>query len=623
MKISKRTLGLLYSTFGVVIAGLLVICVNLLASYGNMKIDLTEESLYTLSDQTLEILDDLDQEVTIHFFYSRDAQMKMELKSYAERVEDLLDEYAVKSSKLKVLKYSPALGNDASERAEFWGMTGKVVGDGNRYYLGMVINSLSKTEYIPSLIIEKENLLEYEVSRAITKVIRQEETSIGVISPIPVAGKVLGRNHQPLKAWSLIKNLKFSFKVKSLPYKCERIDQSLKVVLVLHPSKLPAKTMFALDQYLMQGGKLIVAVDPYSAIADHYQKVLKPEDNKYLVAQSELGKLFDAWGVTWNPSKTVTDMIYGRRSKNDTGGDELLPSDLNLTSDARNSTHTVTGSLTKLRLVHSGVIGLDHLNEKITAEVLLHSSLESDIADAGLAAKALLGQQTMFGAFKSTNKEKPLAVLLRGQFKTAFRAGPPAGIESDVYGMSNGQDSAVAIISDFDMLADPVCIQYQREGGKVVEKGIANDNMNFFINLAEYMAGGKGLIGIRCRQTLVRPFKQFNEIRANADVEFKNQIMAQQRVIKGISERYEEVSGAGSSHAGLNVSDKLTELKQQHEAAVRDMTKTNEKLKRERHKGVKAVQSRVLWLCILLIPGLVALLGVGLAIFKMKRSSAR
>src|ERR1700751_4707915 len=174
--------SLLYSVVGVVAVLVIIVAINLLAGFLKFRSDLTENKLYTLSDGTKKILGKLDADVLVRFYFSKDnASVPVPLRTYAQEVQDLLDEYQQYShGKVKVIKLDPKPDSDAEDSANLDGIEGQDTGQGDKIYFGIAASCLDAKTTIPFLSPDRETLLEYDISRAISSVANPNKPVIAV-----------------------------------------------------------------------------------------------------------------------------------------------------------------------------------------------------------------------------------------------------------------------------------------------------------------------------------------------------------------------------------------------------------------------------------------------------------
>src|SRR6266487_61611 len=269
----KKTETLLYSAVGVAVMFLIIVAVNVITSVFKTRIDLTEGKLYTLAPGTKAILKKLDSPVEIRFYYSKSETRKpSNLENYARAVEDLLGELGQASGgKIEIKKLDPKPDSEAEDLANLDGvegqlLPGQLLPTGDKFYLGLCVSLDPLKAAIPFLAPEREKSLEYDVARAISQVFWTTKPVLGVMTALPVFGQpnnpMMARmGQQGQDPWAFITELKRDFEVKQLNFDVEKIDDEIKVLLVIHPKDLKDSAQYALDQFVMRGGRLVACLD--------------------------------------------------------------------------------------------------------------------------------------------------------------------------------------------------------------------------------------------------------------------------------------------------------------------------------------------------------------------------
>src|SRR5215468_10420472 len=340
---------ILYSTVGVAAMALILVAFNFITGSVKTRVDLTKEKAYTLSAGTRAILAKLDAPVKIHFYCTQSENSTpgaLMLKNYAKEVEDLLGEYKqAAKGKLIIEKYNPEPDSDAEDSAHLDGIEGQSLGSpfggGDRFYLGLSVSyGMDQKVAIPFLSPERERLLEYDISRAISQVFTPEKPVVGVMSPLPIFGMpanpmMMRMGQQGEQPWSIVNELKNDFKVKRVAMDVDKIDDDVKVLLVVHPREITDKAQYALDQYVLRGGKMIAFLDPLPALID------TKEQNQMFGAipnsGSTLDKLLKTWGISFESGKVVADMKYSLQVGGRNGQPTQAPAILGLTRQALNN----------------------------------------------------------------------------------------------------------------------------------------------------------------------------------------------------------------------------------------------------------------------------------------------
>ncbi|MDZ4290126.1 MAG: GldG family protein, partial [Prosthecobacter sp.] len=410
----------------------IVVAVNfLVGSVGflNFRVDLTEDGLYTLSPGTRNILERLsaDKPVTIRYYETtEDRVMPQMLKPYGSSVRDLLREFQ-KASKGKIIleTLAPNPNTEDEDKAREDDLQGmQVNSEGDNIYLGMAIQSAAQKEVIPFLNPSEETKLEYNIARAIAKVTQAKKTVVGVMSAMPIQGSPMYPYQQQRgqAPWVVVQQLRQDYEVREVQMGIDKIDSDINVLVLVHPADITEGAEYAIDQYLLQGGKVIALVDPQSLIAKAYsgqQNPMTGQPGGVINPTSDLSNLFKAWGITYDKGMVVADMSYRSQMQ---GRDN--PTALLLPAEAMNREDRLTADLQSLLMMSTGSFDIEK-KDGLEATTLVSSSEENQLIDTTAAEKALREGLTNFS---STGHRQKLAVRLTGKFKTAFPNGKPKSI---------------------------------------------------------------------------------------------------------------------------------------------------------------------------------------------------
>src|SRR6266404_3469524 len=541
----KKTIEtILYSTAGVVAMAIILIAFNVIAGAFKERVDLTKEKAFTLSEGTRAILTKLDTPVKIRFYCSQGeaSPETVFLRTYGKHVEDLLAEYRqVARGKLTIEKYDPQPDSDAEDSARLDGVEGQMLRNGEKFYLGLAVSLLDEKQSVPFLDPNRERLLEYDLSRAITRVITPDKPVVGVMSPLPVFGMpsnpmMMRMGQQGQQPWVIINELKNDFTVKRLAMDVDKIDDDVKVLMVVHPREISDKAQFAIDQFIMRGGKLIAFLDPLPMVDSREQnEMLGSIPN----SGSSLDKLLKAWGLSFETSKVVPDMNFKMQLGGRNGQPQDAPAVLGLNSQGINSDDIVTSQIDNLWLPYAGAFTGSPV-EGLKETVLLKSTKDSQLVDGFMAN---LSGENVMKDFKPSGTQYALAIRLTGKFKTAFPNGMPEDKKeadkkdsdskeadkkpeekkpSDSLKESK-QDNTVVLVGDADMLYDRVALQpIQTLFGTAYAP--ANGNLSFAQNAVEQLTGDNNLIAVRSRATVARPFTRVKAMETAANERFQSEI---------------------------------------------------------------------------------------------------
>lgn len=621
----------LYSSLGVLAMLGVVIIFNALAARVKVRVDLTAERAYTLSPGTRAILKKLDTPVQIRFYCTRgDSRMPVALKTYAQRVEDLLGEYRQASrGRIEVQKLDPAPDSDAEDSAKLDGVDGQPRLGGDPVYLGLCVSLLDQKEAIPFLVPTRERLLEYDISRAISRVGQADKPVIGLMSPLPVAGQpvnpMLARMGQSggTPPWVMYSELQRDFTLQKVEMTADKIPDEIKVLVLIHPKGITDAAQYAVDQFVLRGGKLIAFLDP-SGVLDRSAAAGPVAAG----SSSSLDKLLKAWGLGFESAKVVADLDFLGQTR-----EGRQPAVLALNEKAINRDDIITADADNLFLIFAGAFsGKPAPGLKETT--LLHTSKNSQLVE-GMAAQ--FGGEQLVQDFRAAGQEYPLAVRLTGKFKTAFHEGKPTapkpGADAPAPAAEPGlkesaADGAVVLVGDTDLIQDQVAVQETMNpfgGDRLVMP--ANGNLAFVQGAIEQLAGDSNLIGVRSRASRERQFTVVKQMQADAEAAYRSKIKELEGSLAEAQNKLNELqrNKGGDKNGGQRF---ILSPEQQREIAnfrqKEADVKTQLKAERKRLRAdIDSLENRVQWINIALMPALVAGAGVGLALVRRQRRAAR
>jgi ABC-type uncharacterized transport system involved in gliding motility auxiliary subunit len=639
----KSLQTILYSTAGVVVMLAILVAFNFIAGAARMRLDLTQEKAYTLSAGTRAILKKLDTPVTIRFYCTQSESATPEtvyLKGYARKVEDLLAEYKqVAGSKVRIEKYDPQPDSDAEDSARLDGIEPQPLPGADRFYLGLAVKCADQVQAIPFLAPNRERLLEYDLDRAIVRTESTEKPTIGIMSPLPVFGMpsnpmMQQMGQQGSQPWAIVTELKNDFNVKRVGMDVEKIDDDIKLLLVIAPKDISDKAQYAIDQFIMRGGKLVAFLDA-QCLADNRQQ------NQMMANMggggSSLDKLLKAWGIQFDTGKVVADLRYKMQLRGRGGEPQEAPAWLGLTADAIDKDDVATSQIDNIWLPLCGAFtGTPVAGLKET--VLLRSSKDSQLVDAMLAN---LSGENIMKEFKPSDVNYSLAIRLTGKFKTAFPDGAPQEKKdektdgekkdekkpeekkpSDSLKETKG-DNTVVLFGDADMLYDPFTMRRIDSPFGALQMAM-NANLNLAQNIIEQMTGDSNLIAVRSRATLNRPFTRVKEMEAAANVKFQSEI---KRLEDSAAEAQRKVNELQSQKKDKDQRFILSpEQRVELEKLRKEEAETRKRLKqvqKDLRKEVVSLQTRLKWINILAVPLAVTATGIVIAIVNRRKTSAK
>lgn len=514
---------LMYSSAGLLLIALAFLAFNMVSGLAltNARLDLTEQKLYTISDGTRQILGELDEPINLYFFYSdKSAKDLVVLRNYARRVEEMLKAYAQAADgkiKLHIVDPEP-FSEDEDKAAEFGLQAVPAQQGGDAIYFGLAgTNSVDDHQVIPFFPLDQEEFLEYEVSRLVQSLAHPQRPVVGVLSGLPLNGGFDMQTQQPSSPWMVMEEIRQLFQIESLKPDVDQIPDKVSVLLLVHPKNLPEQTQYAIDQFVLRGGKLLAFVDPWSE-ADHAMPM--PGEMGGEGKSSDLPALFKAWGFEMLPGKVLGDGAYAMSVSMGQGERPARhPAWLTLPRQALDPSDVATANLETLTVATAGILRpLD--GAKTHFVPLIHSSEYAMPFDAQRFAM-LRNPQELMGELNPSGDRYTVAARISGPAQSAF----PDGIEGRKDGLKSADNINVIVVADTDMLSDRMWVQVQDFFGQRVPQPWA-DNSAFAINALDNLSGSEALISVRSRGRFTRPFTVVEDLQRQAEARFREQEQA-------------------------------------------------------------------------------------------------
>lgn len=644
---------------GVVVMFLLAMAVNFIARAIGGRWDLTENNLYTLSDGTRNILKRLDTPVTVRYYAndSSDFMSPAEL-AYSKRVEDLLREYQkAAGGNLTIQKLNPEPSTDAEDSAILDGLQrGLSRETGTEIYLGIAVTCVDETETIPFLPARPETLMEYDLSRAIARVHDGAGSIVRIMTTMQIGGGFSGNPMMggggSTPAWFFVEDLRRDFTVEFLPINAEEIPADTETLIVLHPYDITEQTQFVIDQYLLKGGKVVVAVDPNFFYAramgsggNPMQAMGGPAPN------SNMSKLFEAWGVKYDDTKVVADLTYGTEIIRQ---GYFVPTFLTLNQDAMTADDPIVKFLQNAQFLTPGGFTITP-PEGVTKVDLVTTSLQTQLVGSFEADPTQEDAiRRLRDEFKSSDTSYAIISRLSGSFKTAFPDGNPADAEKkegegddaakaeeakkDEEPKKEGDEAAkpaslkasekegvVLLISDVDFLYDAVCVRLnQIPGLGMTIPEPLNGNLSLVQNAIDQLSGDPELINVRSRSSSRRPFTKLNEWLSQAEAKFRGELSEFEQKAKDAETRINDIlkQTPGNVQDALLSPEVQSELETLRKEQV-GMNKKVRELNKEMKRDFDLVQNLIKLLTTGAMPILVILVGIALAISRRMKTAAR
>ena len=644
---ARRRGGRLWSsTLGLLAAAVLAVGVNVLAErvLPRARIDLTEQRLYTLADGTRQILAGLTDPITLRLFYSRKLGAEIPLYgAYADRVREMLSEYvALSGGKVRLEVHDPEPFSETEDRALGYGLQAVPVDQsGEQVFFGLAASNLLDDERtIAFFQPDRERFLEYDLTRLVYELSSPRRPVVGVLSPLPLNGDpraMMMRQPQLGQPAVVMTQLRNFSTVRDVPLDAQVIEPDIQVLVVAHPQGLSEATQYAIDQFVLRGGKLFLLVDPHS---EAQASRPGPTGRPATATASSLDRLLNAWGVEAPSDRVVLDLRGAWRVRAG-GQDRVQAVDylawFNLAGDSLNRAEVALAQLEQVTVGSAG-----ELRRKEGAEVefvpLLTSSAQSMLVPAEQVRQDA-NPTRLLADFRADGERRVLAARLRGPLATAFPDGAPALPEGQArpegfpahLARSEGAANLV-IIHDTDILEDRFWVRVQDFFGQQVATPFSG-NGAFVVNLVDTLAGSDALISLRSRGESLRPFERVDDIRRNADAQYRQTERALTQRLEETERRLRELrqgptsGGPTGPERGATPAQAVITPEQRVEIdlARDEIQRTRRELRSvqlELRRDIEKLETWLRLLNILLVPALLAAFAIGLTVVRSRRRAA-
>ncbi len=610
----------LFSAVGLIFVAVLLVAVNALAgaAFKSARLDLTAAHFYTLSDGTKNILKNLDDTVTLRFFFSEKlAQSSPGITNYARRVRDLLEEFVTHSNgKLKLVIADPEPFSDEEDQAVQNRMQGVPFdAAGSLVYLGLVgSGATDEKEVIPFFQADREQSLEYDITRLIYNLSHPVKKPVGIISTLPIEG--LPQNpSMPLRTnteWAVLNVIRQTFTLRFLGVDVDAVPDDIDVLMVVHPKGISEKTLYAIDQFALRGGRILMFVDP-----------LAEEDSAGSGGRSSNPKrLLDAWGIELVDGMIATDIQSATRvSVSGAGQPQSVDyvAWLSLKSSNFNKTDFVAGGLDQINMASPGI-----LKKKTDASTEFSPLIET--SDRAMPVEVMRVQNPdpagLFNTYKPGTEKLTLAARISGKTKTAFPQGAPVKLDSSAPPLMEAKDTInVIVVADVDLLSDRFWVDVRNFFGQRVATPRAS-NAAFVVNALDNLSGSSDLISLRSRGEFSRPFEKVKEIQRDAEKRFLDK---EKEVREKLKETERKIQALQNQKQAGNAALLSNEQRQEMENFRIEQVKTRKELRNVQHelrKNIEALGTDLKFINIGLVPVIVVLFAAGIGIYRSRRSVA-
>jgi len=617
-----------------VVAGLLAVIlfvsVNILsgATLRTARLDLTENKLFTLSEGTREVLAAIDEPITLRLYASRSlAEGAPAYGDFIKRVRELLQQYADLSEGMVHLRvYNPEPYSVQEDEAVAYGLQGvQLDAGGETVYFGLAAtNSTDDQEVIPFFDTQRERYLEYDLTRMLFNLANPEKKVVGLMTFLPIDSDPL----KEYKPWAVVEQLEQFVTIRAIGRSVTRIPDDIDLLMIVHPAQLDDKVLYAIDQYILRGGRAVIFVDPHSeAEAEMNAAMRRPPAG----SGSDLPKLFEAWGIEYSPDLFVGDREAATRVQVPGAGGRSVITDyvswIGLGRQHFNADDVTTSELARIFMTAAG-----SLAKKEGADFDFIPLIQTgEHAMQIEAAKVRLQPDPvqLLRDFKSAAHPFTLAARVQGQLKSAFPDGPPA--DEDAEKEAEGGDAAprldhlaqsvgrasLIIVADTDMLADRAWLQFQNFFGRQVGIPTAN-NAAFVINAVDNLLGSDALINLRSRGLSVRPFHRIEALKREAERRYSR---TEQELLEKLRETNEQLGKLNVTDGGGEavLTDSQREAMANFRADLIDIRQQLREVQHNLRKDIETLDTGLKVLNIWAVPAIICLIAMAVAWVKRRR----
>jgi len=618
---------------GMVVAAIFLFFINIWSSLEiqTAQLDLTENSLYTLSQGSKEVIKTIEEPITFRLYYSPSfGEISPPHGNYFKRVRELLEHFAVVSGgKIDLKIINPISFSVEEDEAVKFGIQGVPLDQsGELGYFGMAaVNSTDDRKTVPFFNPQREQFLEYDLTRLVYELAEPKKKKIGLITSLLIEADPMLQ----YKPWPIMEQVTQFFEVKPIETEAMKIDDDIDVLLIVHPKFLQDNLLYAIDQFVMRGGRLLVFLDPQNETARMTPRA--PPG----AGSSELKKLFDIWGIEFDENKFVGDRTRAIRVQAPVKGRDVIADYLSwgiYDKRAMNANDIVTGQLTSISLASAGSLDLK-ANSKLKMIPLLQTSKISQRIDAELV-RGEINPEAILKQFKSENKSFTIAARFSGKVKSAFPDGPPKpkndkkkkGASSDGKKLAKPgphiretkTDLNMIVMADTDLLTSRFWLQQQEFFGKKISTPVSN-NADFLVNSLENLGGSQALISLRSRGLSVRPFHTIQDIKNNAEDKYRETEQKLTEKLKDLQGKLQGLGMKSQAKGKVILTSAQQKAFEKFRAEMLDVRKQLRGVQLALRRDIEQLDTKLKIINIWSMPILIAVVAIILAIIRRRRYS--
>ena len=621
-----------------ILAVVLFLAINIFSESAikGVQVDLTDKSLFTLSEGTTETLAAVKEPITLRFFSTRKLIETMPgLTGYGARVKELLERYvSLSNGAIKLELINPEPFSPEEDRAVGFGLSGVPITEaGDLGYFGIAAtNTTDDKDVIPFLTPQRERFLEYDLTRMINNLANPKKKVIALVTGLPVDSDPLKK----YKPWAIVNQLKQFFEVR-IQGLTPKISDDVDLVMLIHPFGLSDTSKYMIDQYVLRGGKAIIFVDPHAEEGGRSNRARRLPSG----LGSDLPELFKAWGLKFDRDKVLGDLKAGQRVQAgvDSFGRPIITRYVAWTSYGPDNLNKEDVTLAQLKLVNFGTPGFIEVekNAKTTVTPLITSTKSSGPFDATMVRQNPQPAEIL-KAFKPTNKSYVIAARITGNTNSAYPDGPPKGDAKDKKKAStdNKKQQAkpkphlkastkpinVIVVADTDFIADLFWLRTQDLFGQTVTVPNAN-NGDFVVNAADNLAGSSSLISLRSRGLSARPFELVQKLQDDAENKYRAKERALMKELEDVQKKMGKLQTQERAKGASVLSSKQKQAIIKFRKRVLEIRRELRQVQLNLRRDIDNLDSRLRLINIAAMPAAIALFAIVIALVRRNRKRAR
>ncbi len=616
----------------------------------SLKVDVTEQKLYTLSGGTKAILAKLNQPIKLQLYYAKTAALKgpdqiRYFNNYYEFVKALLEQYAMEARGMIDLEIiDPRPYSEGEVQALRYGLRRFSITEEENFFFGLVAQTQFGVEkVIPFFSPDRQNFVEYDISYLIDTAVTRQKTRVGIMSSLPVMGEDVSsymaqmmrmQGQQPQPPWTFVEQLRKKYEVTEVPTDVNDIND-IDILLVIHPKDLAEQTLFAIDQFVLKGGRTIVCVDPHCIVdrpaAMNMQMRMSHKQN------SDLNVLLKTWGLEMPENTFAGDRALALRASivRDQRPETIIGF-LNLRPGCFNTENVITTDLNQVRVLFSGVLReIADVNETEESEAEIERTPLLTTTDRGNSWKVTGPYELMFmqpeklmSKFIEGTEPVSMGYLVTGRLASSFPEGIEIEVEQDtedpnetkkikkrIKGLTVAEEDCVlAVLADVDFISDMLAYQDSFFGKLVV-----GDNSTLMLNAIDDLTGSSDLISIRSRGNFQRPFTVVDQIEKQAEAETAQEVAKLNAEIAGFTNELQSILSSAKEEKAEVVGSSIIQKQREIELKKREAQRQLREVRKNRRKRIEHLGNRLRNFNMLTAPGVILVIAIVLGVRRSLR----